>query len=321
MVELGLLPRPNRKRKGRSFWFGLLSLGLLTAIWGYSNVIIRQLEFSLNPTSLLLVRYLAVALIGLPILLKGPRVSLYHTLLGLAAGVFLSATTLSQAIAMQTVSVDTVSFITTLYVVLTPFLMALWKRKLPHRIVWVGTLLSLIGVLCLVGRVTLSAHDGIFWAVGSAFMATLQIIATARASHFIGTMQLTVLEAMGATIALLVFIIFSGGLNAHTFMAFSHSNPATLWRLLYLALFGTLIAGWLQVWGQRQVSETEAALIFNMEPVWTVIFALWVFHQWLSWRQALGALFIIASLVLLSLRGEEAADLQIPPGEAPYREH
>ncbi len=320
--EVGM--RSAKPRRSRTFWWGLGALGILTAIWGYSNIVIRQLEHSMSPAELLIIRFGLVGLLGLPWVFRGPRISPMRWLGGLAVGFFLASATLAQAISMESIPVDSVAFITALYVILTPLFMALWRRRMPHRIVIAAALVSLIGVGLLVGHFTVTAATGTLWALLAAVVATLQIIGTAEVSRVMTTIQLAIVEALGAFVTLVVYalITHAHASNPHLFAAVTGSfSWAVWWRLGYLAVLGTLVAVWLQVWGQSQLTATEAALAFNMEPVWTAVFAWLVFAQWLRWLQVLGAALIVASLVALSVTGEETSALEIPDAKAPYREH
>jgi drug/metabolite transporter (DMT)-like permease len=323
IVELNRhFPAPVEGGRPRSFWRGLIALLLLTAIWGYCNVVIKELEGVMSPALFLMIRYLFVGLAGMPLLVGSERLGFKRVMQGLFVGVLLASATLFQAIAMESIPVDSVAFITALYVVLTPLTMALWRHRRPHRVVALAALVSLIGVGLLVGHPTLTIATGTLWAFFSAIWATLQIIGTAETSRVMSTIQLTVIEALGAGLTLLAYLVATGGLHPHALTILAgHWAPAVWWRLGFLSICGTWVAGWLQVWGQRQLTATEAALVFNLEPVWTAVFVWITFSQWLSWLKLLGAALIIASLMALSVTGEETAQLEVANPKAPYREH
>lgn len=318
-VSRSMLPKQGGRRTG--VWWGILALALLTAIWGYCNVLVRQLEFSLDPSVLLLVRYMVVGILGLPLLWLGSRLTARKWLAGLGTGVLLAGVTFGQAMSMESISVDDVAFISALYVVLTPLVMALWRRRSPHWVVIVASLASVMGVALLVGisHLTLTVAIGTFWSLMAALFSTFQIIATLEASRTMTTIQLTILEALGAALALTVYTL---AVHPHSLAALSsHVSWTVWWRFGFLAILGTLVAGWLQVWGQQRLTAVEAAVAFNMEPVWTALFAWLVFSQWLSWLKLLGAALIVAALVVLSASGEETEALEVPDAKAPYREH
>lgn len=318
----GRVAQTASARRGAQFWWGLLAIVVLTAIWGYCNIVIRQLEFSLNPARILVIRYLFVGVAGLPWLVRGPRPSLKRLLQGLGVGMILAAATLSQALGMESIPVDNVAFITALYVVLTPLAMTLWRRRWPHRIVVGAALASLLGVALLVGHLTLTVAAGTFWSLLAALWATLQIIGTAELSRVMTTIQLTIVEALGAGLTLAAYLLIQSFLHPPGLSAWSwHLSATVWWGLGFLAILGTLVAGWLQVWGQRRVTATEAALAFNLEPIFTALFAWLVLSEWLRWLQVAGALLIIASLAAMAATGEETAALPVPDAQVPYREH
>ena len=121
---------------------------------------------------------------------------------------------------------------------------------------------------------------------------------------------------------LAAYVLLTGAVHPHVLtIVLGHLSWGVWWRMGFLAIGGTLIAGWLQVWGQRRLSATEAALAFNLEPVWTAIFAWLVLSQWLNWLKLLGAALIIASLAALSAAAGENTALDVPGHDAPYREH
>jgi len=275
-----------------------LALALVTAIWGYSNVLIRQLEHQWDPLLLLWVRYALVGLVGIPWLVRR-SLSWSSWLWGGLVGAILAVTTLAQAIAMESVSVDQMAFITALYVVLTPLAMAFVRRRRPPRAVMAFALVSLTGVLLLVGHLTFTVAVGTLWSFAAAALATLQIISTARFSRRLGTFELTFTGALGAAVILGILLLIPG---THGPVHPVWSWPS-LWRLLYLAGPGTLFAFWLQIWGQSRLTATQAAFLFNVEPVWTAVFAWLVLGQTLSPGQGIGAGLILVSLLALSRDG------------------
>lgn len=322
MVERQSLLGPDRGHQRTGFWWGLLSLAILTAIWGYCNIVIRQLELlSINPALLLMIRYLSVGLIGLPWFVWGPRLPLKKGLAGLAVGILLASATLSQALAMESIPVDNVAFITALYVVFTPLFMALFRRERPHRLVALAVLGSMLGVALLVGHLTLSIAAGTFWSLLAALFATAQIIGTSELSQSMTTIQLTIIEALGAGLTLCGYLLIVSRFQPQVLAWSWHAPLGVWWRLGFLALLGTLVAGWLQVFGQRQLTATQAALAFNMEPVWTLVFAWLALNQFLTWVKLLGATLIIASLMALSTEKSPPFIVNQDDDNAPYREH
>ena len=109
---------------------GILAITLVTAIWGYSNVVIRQGETEISPSVLLWMRFVVAGIVMLPTVFR-IRLSRRNWFIGLGAGVLLGMSVLAMGWSMMTISVDEVAFITALYVVFTPLGISLLQRRAP----------------------------------------------------------------------------------------------------------------------------------------------------------------------------------------------
>ena len=283
--------------------WGMLSIVLVTAIWGYSNVVIRQGEATLSPAMLLWLRFGIAGLVLLPVL-RQASLTRRNWLWGMGLGVILGISILFQAWAMMSISVDDVAFITALYVVFTPLGLAILQKKRPDKIIWISVTISLVGVMLLVGHLSLDLRSGIFWSLGAAVGLSAQIIGTRFLGQKMSSSHLTGLQSLGATITMTVIV----GIQ-RVFFSLPHHSVLFHWNTIdwlwigYLALVATVIAVFLQSWGQTKISATEAALAFNLEPVWTAVFALIVLSQRMTIVQIVGALGIIGSLTMVTRPG------------------
>jgi drug/metabolite transporter (DMT)-like permease len=278
---------------------GMLLITLVTVIWGYSNVVIRQSEDTIAPSVLLWVRFIIAGLIMSPVIFRS-RLPLRDWMIGLTTGSLLGMAVLAQSWAMLTVPVDEVAFITSLYVVFTPLAMALLRRKMPSKMIWGAVALSLIGVMMLIGKLTFNVHVGIIWSIVAAVGATGQIIGTTSLARKVSSVQLAGLQSLGAGI-LMTLIIMLQRIYSHSIYSGLFHWTKTMWLSIgYLSIFSTVIAIFLQSWGQSKISETEAALAFNMEPVWTTVFAWAILSQGMTVIQICGSLLIFCSLTLIA---------------------
>jgi drug/metabolite transporter (DMT)-like permease len=278
---------------------GMLLITLVTVIWGYSNVVIRQGETTIAPSVLLWVRFCIAGIIMSPAIFRS-QLSLRNWIIGLVSGSLLGIAVLAQGWAMLTVPVDEVAFITSLYVVFTPLGMAVLQKKMPSKILWSAVALSLIGVMLLIGKLTFNMHVGIFWSLVAAVGATGQIIGTTSLARTVPSVQLAGLQSVGAGILMTLVVALQGVLNHSIYTGMFHWT-ITLWIWIgYLSIFSTVIAIFLQSWGQAKITATEAALAFNMEPVWTTVFAWAILSQGMTFVQISGAVLIISSLTLIS---------------------
>lgn len=292
--------RPKMNSGLRRWILGMLSLTLATAVWGYANVVIQQTEATVAPAILIWLRFCIAAVILAPVLLRA-RIQAKDWWLGLGMGAFMGLSVLAQGWGMKSIPVDEVAFITGLYVVLTPIAAAVWHRRWPHLLVWLSVATSVGGVALLIEHLSWSAHIGVVWSCLAAVGFTVQIIGTASLSRRVPALSLAALQSIGATAALLIALAIQGTTTPHIYTGLFHW-PASDWlRIIYLAIIAQVLTSWLQVWGQSRISATEAALTFNLEPVWTVACAWMVLGEGLTNLQILGAVLILGSLTVVSV--------------------
>ena len=292
-------------------WIGLGSVILATVLWGLSNVVILQVETVVAPLPLILVRFGLVALLTLPFVIHH-RVDRRLVLGTLLSGAIIGMATVAQATALKTISVDQMAFISALYVVLTPVVMAVSHRRWPGWLVVISGLVSLCGVALLIGHIGLTLRSGTWWALGGAVGITLQIVVLGSIAPRISPMRLTAWQSLGATGALFIWFLFTGDGFKFSGLALHMWTWAIWGGIVYLAVGGGLVAFWLQAKGQRVMSPTASALAFNTEPLWTTLIAwLWL-RETMSLIQIAGALLTVGSLSATTRFSENAKDTAVP---------
>jgi drug/metabolite transporter (DMT)-like permease len=232
-------------------------------------------------------------------------------LLGLTAG----AGMYFQNDGLQFTSASVSAFLTQLYAILIPVVVAVRSRRLPPAIVW------LCGALVLAGAGILARFDPRSLGLGRGeietlvssffFMGQILVLSDRRQA---ANRALPVSAAMFATEAL----IFS----ALAFAAAPHAAdvlrpwmvPSWLGFTALLTVFCTLGSFLLMNRWQPLISATEAGLIYCTEPVFTAILALFLpalFSAWagfsypnevLEWRLLAGGGLITAANVLIQLK-------------------
>lgn len=308
VIEASLQPvgeaiRPTRRRLPKSWFIGISSIVLVTAIWGFSNIVMLQSELVMSPVVMLWFRFCAGALIFLPWVLR--RRFLQRDLaLGIGTGVLLGVPVLWQTWGMYTISVDQVAFLTAMYVIFTPLGVAMLQRRLPKPMVWVAAMASVGGMALLLGRMSIHVHLGVLWSLLAAAGLSAQIIGTNRLSKRMTSVEQAGLQSLGAGISMTLIMLVEGLLRPVIYHGLFHWTLNEWLALGFLAVVATVIACFLQAFGQARVTATEAALAFNMEPVWTAVFAWLLLGQGMSVGQGIGALLIVASLSVVSVAEE-----------------
>src|SRR5207237_3110044 len=78
------------------------------------------------------------------------------------------------------------------------------------------------------------------------------------------------------------------------------------WRFAYLAIAGSTVAPLLQVFAQRTLSAGRVGLLFALEPVFALLFAITLGGEHFTPRWWLGAALILGAVVLVEGTEQEA---------------
>jgi drug/metabolite transporter (DMT)-like permease len=247
---------------------GTAGMVLATLLWGGTFVVLRDALTHIAPMALVCARFAAAAvLIGLLLLARGRVPSRVELLGGVLTGALTGAGYLFQAIGLTTISAGTSAFLTCAGT-LTAGLFA-WPLlgQRPSPVLALGLLMAAVGSFLIAGRVDLALGSGEAWTLLGAIAYGLQIVAVARFVAHAHPLTLAGIQAL--TVALLV-APFAGRHLA----TLSALPAADLWRLGYLVVAGSVIAPWLQVVAQRSLSPGRVGLLFALEPVFAVVFAV-----------------------------------------------
>lgn len=276
------------------------SLLLLTAlIWGSAFAVVKNTLDSFAPAALIAMRYL----IATPIVaflfrkhLKG--LTRGDVLRGAVVGLLLASAYIVQTIALQYTTAGKNAFLTTIYVLLVPFLNGLlFKQKLRSAdFIAAGMMLAGIGLLSLDGETGgLGSGDLLTLVCGVLFAG--HIISVERCQRKTNAYALIVLQfAFTAGIALGYSLLFERGAR----LSF---NRESVGGLLYLALFSTTIAMSLQNIGQSMAPAAHASILLALESVFGALFSCLLLGEKLTNRLLLGFAVIFAALVVGQVRG------------------
>lgn len=223
---------------------------------------------------------------------------------------FLSGTILFLAADLQQfgiryTTVGNTGFITTIYVVLVPFMGWLLFRQKITRSAFLAAAIALIGMYLLStsGKAlsTISVGDGIVF-IGSVFWA-IHILVVGKAMGRVDAMRFSAGQFLVCAFwNLLCWLIFDRG----NLSGVRESIPL----LLYTGI--VVIGGGftLQAVGQKHADESQAAIIFGLEAVFASFFGILFFRESFSFIQAVGAALIFISVVI-SVKG--TPNLELPP--------
>jgi len=174
------------------------------------------------------------------------------------------------------------------------------NRTAPRGREWLAMLLALLGVALTIGGAGSASGGGganpagVAMVLGSAVWYSAYIILSDRYIHAAGAWISTAWIALGASLAFALGGLISGMLDFHI-------PPAGIAIILAMIFLSTILALGTFLAGMRLVGPTTASLLSTLEPVFTVLLAVWLLREIPRPLQLLGGGLVLAAVVLLSL--------------------
>ena len=275
------------------------ALVLAALCFGATFPLVHDALGDIEPFAYLVLRF-AIAVLALApfAVLIGRRQGVDRRVLvraGLLAGTLLAGGYAAQTVGLQLVSPSTSAFITGLYVVLTPIVEAVVRRRWPPRPVLVGVAVAAVGLYLLTGA-TLALGAGELATLLGAALFAVWIVYQGEYAHRLHPIPFT-------TIQLLVIAL----------VCLPPTAAQGVGRLSGLALFAAAFTGVvcsalalsLQVWGQRRIPPSRTALILLLEPVFAGI-AGYVNGERLGAVKLVGAAVILSGIAVSELAARGA---------------
>ena len=181
------------------------------------------------------------------------------------------------------------SFYCCLSVLIVPFLsMLVLKQKIKSKSI-VCVIICLVGVYLVSFSGSTSFNIGDLICLGSSFSFAVQIILTEIFIKDSDTSLLTVLE--------MFFVSIYGFIAAMIFEPFpAMATSKSILALLFLALFCTCFAFYMQTKAQKFIKPMQISIIFTLEPVFGVLMSWILLGETLGVKGIFGAVLIVIAL-------------------------
>jgi drug/metabolite transporter (DMT)-like permease len=271
------------------------ALVLAAFFFGVTFPLVHNALADVEPFAYLLLRFtIAVIVLGpfaITIARRGtPEERRLLTRAGLLAGVLLAGGYVTQTIGLQTASPSTSAFITGLYVVFTPLVEGALHRKLPPIGVLVGIALATVGLYLLTGA-DLAVGVGALWTLLCAAVFAVWIVFQGEYARRVHPIPFTTVQ-MIVVVVLCVPGTAAQGVGELTGIA--------VFAAAFTGIACSSVALSLQVWGQRHIAASRAALILLMEPVFAAV-AGYVDGERLGAVELAGAGVILVGITIAEL--------------------
>lgn len=302
----------NATRSKRVRLWADLSLLLVAAIWGSAFVAQRLGMAQVGPFAFNAVRFAVGGLVLLPVhwvrsravedMRFWPKERGAGDLRGGAIlGLLLFAGASFQQIGLIHTTAGKGGFITGLYIVIVPLLLALvWRERVAWSS-WLGAGVAVVGLFLLsieAGPQKMQLAPGDGWVLGGALMWALHVIAIGQVAPKQDPLRLAIIQyIVCAALSLPVALILEPGAWAGVFLA----APA----ILYTGVLSTGLAYTGQVFAQRHTTPTHAALILSLEAVFAALAGGLFLSETLATQQLVGCGLMLAGMLLAQIRTAE----------------
>lgn len=183
------------------------------------------------------------------------------------------------------------AFITSLGVILVPLVARFMFGQKPSLNIWVALPIAMVGLGFLALNNGLNFEFAQLYFLGAAIGAAFQLNLLSRFSMQMHTLVLTTLQLFAAGLFLLIVSLSVETLPHHV------SLQVVGW-FLASTLIATSLRFQLQTYGMSMTPVSHAAVIMNLEPVWTAIFAVVWFSEVMSAGQILGCILIFIAMLV-----------------------
>ena len=280
----------DRKRKA------LASVGLLGAamIWGFSFVIVKN-SLNMVPKIYMLAFRFTIATIVLAAIfwkkLKGLNKKLFRE--GFILAILLFASYVLQTEGCKYTTAGKNAFLTTVYIVIVPFLYWLISQKRPDGYSFLAAFVALIGIglLSLQGDLSINIGDVLTLLCGITFSGHL--IGISSFTKESDPILLTILQMFFTAIFSWIGTIFFGGE-----IGAINISSELISSMLYLGVMSSAVGFLLQTVSQKHIIPSTAALLIATESIFGLIFSTIFLGERMAKRMIVGCIVILMAIVI-----------------------
>lgn len=258
-------------------------LVLCTVIWGGTFPAVKLALESVSPWTLVALRFALAAILFLPVVyFSGQRPTAQMVIRGGLLGVLFVVSFGMQTLGLVYTSPSRSAFLTEALVLFVPVFSFLLSRKIPSKFTVTGALVVVAGLYLLTSPGgLLHWNRGDWLTLGCAITFSIYIIAVDFWSESTSRIVLSAVQCITVAMIALPLALHEG------VRVLPSANLIAM--LGYLVIPGTLIVVMLQMRYQPLTTPARAGVIFALEPVFAMIYAIVFSFEDFSQRAAAGA--------------------------------
>lgn len=278
----------------------VLLLLLTSFIWGLSFVAQSVSTESIGAFTFNGIRMILGAIVLIPFAAKTLKVHIKDKVYmkkmlkgGFLMGLFLGAASMTQQIGIETTDAGKAAFITSLYMIIVPFISRIFGKKIEKKI-WFCAMIALIGMymLCLSGGMSIGRGD--IFLVLCAILFSCHILVIEKVSKDSDGVELSLFQFLFGG------IMCSIGMLVFERPDFQSIKEASL-PLAYAGFLSCGVAYTLQTVAQKYVQATKATLALSLESVWAAIGGALILSERLSVNEVIGCALVFLAVLLAQL--------------------
>ena len=290
-----------------------LALAFCSLLWGATFVVVKNALDHASVFIFLAVRFTVAAVLMLAWGSRGLRQFERDDLFaGIRLGFFMFMGYAFQTAGLQYTTPAKSGFVTGSSVVLVPLLLAVFWGKRLTRAAYAGAFVALLGLYYLTvpseGLAHLNRGDVLTFVAAGLYGVHIILVGEYTQEH--SAKALSVIQVAACAVM--------SWMAAGTAASIRWQPARFEWRwelyagILICAVFATAVAFSIQLWAQQYTSPSHAAILFTLEPVFAVITSYILIGERLGRRSILGAVFVLAGILVAELLGPAAPESPEP---------
>ena len=277
--------------------FACLGLLAVTICWGMGFVFVKSSVAVMPPLYLLGFRFLTsgviLGVIFIKRFLKSGRELIRH---GMTIGIVLFIAMLLQTYGCKYTTAGKNAFLTTIYVILVPFMHLLFNKVRPKVRYIIAAVIGFtgIGLISLNEKFTIGLGDSLTLLCGLFY--ALQIVLIARFTDGDDPIVLAIWQFLvTGVLAFILAPVISGPLSSEMFSRDSVTS------VLFLIFFSTMLGFGLQVVCQKYAPPAPAAIIMGMEAVFGALASYIFLHETMTSKMITGCIMMIFAMLMVEI--------------------
>ncbi|KDP38068.1 hypothetical protein JCGZ_04711 [Jatropha curcas] len=269
----------------------------------------------MDPATFTFVRFAVSAIPFIPFVFQA-RGDVQTRNAGIELGFWVSLGYLMQALGLMTSDAGRASFLSMFTVIVVPLLDGMLGAVVPAR-TWFGALISIIGVAMLESSGSPPSIGDLLNFLSAVFFG-VHMLRTEHISR--STSKKKFLPVLGYEVCVVALFSTIWYLFGGQFAGIQECNPSSwTWTMilhwmvsfpwipaLYTGLFSTGLCLWIEMVAMCDISATETAIIYGLEPVWGAGFAWFLLGE--RWGAAgwIGAALVLVGSLTVQIFGSSS---------------